>query len=191
MPSAVRLKSNDELLRELDALPASQTGEVIDGAMYVMGRPGQGHQVSAGEVWGTLRYGGPGGRGGPWVLYQEVSVRFATNEEVVPDVAGWRRERFTSHFEENPIRLTPDWVCEILSDSTRPKDLGPKRKLYGQQGVKHLWLVDPDAHLLEAFELNAGMRHLLGAWSEAEVVRGLAPFPELSFELAGWWLEGG
>jgi Uma2 family endonuclease len=107
---------------------------------------------------------------------------------VIPDVSGWKRERFVAHYEENPIRLVPDWVCEILSDLTRRKDLGPKRKLYAQQGVKHLWLVDPAAHVLEAFELNNGFWTLLGTWSENDVVTGLVPFPAMTFDLSRWWL---
>lgn len=188
MSSAPRLKSNAELLRELAALPDGQSGEVIDGALYVMGRPNPKHQAAEGEVFAQLRKGGPGGRGGGWIFLPEVSVRFPSDEEVVPDVAGWRRERLGEHFDENPIRVRPDWVCEILSDSTRVKDLGPKRKLYARQGVPWLWLIDPHARVLEAFQLVGTTWQLQGTWSEADVIKGLDPFPELTIQLADWWL---
>ena len=48
----------------------------------------------------------------------------------------------------------PDFVCEVLSPSTRKLDLGGKRSVYAREGVRYLWLVDPDAQLLEAFELR-------------------------------------
>jgi Uma2 family endonuclease len=189
MSTAPRLKSNAELLREIAALPDDQTGEVIDGALHVMGRPPLRHQTTEDEVIILLKKGGPGGRGGSWVFASEVSVRFSTDEEVVPDVAGWRRERLRDRLDENPIRVRPDWVCEILSDSTRLKDLGPKRKLYAQQGVPYLWFIDPQARVLEAFELVGSAWQLQGTWSRDDVVKGLTPFPELTSQLRDWWLE--
>jgi Uma2 family endonuclease len=187
MSTAQRLKSNAELLEQLAALPEGEAAEVIDGTLYLMGRPHQRHQQVMGHI-GRVLLGGPGGRGGAWVIYQEVSVRFRTDEEVIPDVSGWRRERFGDRFDENPIRLRPDWACEILSDSTRRKDLGVKRTLYAPQGVPHLWIVDPQTHMLEAFELVGQAWQLIGTWAEDDEVAGLAPFPEASFKLSDWWL---
>ncbi|PZR16134.1 MAG: hypothetical protein DI536_07540 [Archangium gephyra] len=187
MSTAPRLKSNKELLRELATLPDGQSGEVIDGALYVMGRPGFRHQTVEGKVIGVLDGGGPGGRGG-WMFAVEVSVRFPTDEEVVPDISGWRQERLAGRFDENPIRVRPDWVCEILSDSTRVKDLGAKRRLYAQQGVAYLWHIDPVARVLEAFELVGANWQLQGTWAGEDVVKGIAPWPELTLRLADWWL---
>jgi Uma2 family endonuclease len=79
-------------------------------------------------------------------------------------------------------------VCEILSASTRVEDLGPKRKLYARQGSPWLWLIDPNAHALETFELAGATWQLQGTWSESDVIQGLAPFPELTIRLADWWL---
>lgn len=185
--SAAPSKGNEALLAELASLPEGQTGEVIGGALHVMGRPGAAHQEAQAEIAGTLRFRGPGGKGGAWIILNEVSVRFQTSEEVVPDIAGWHRARFGERFEENPIQLRPDWVCEILSDSTRRKDLGLKRQLYAAQEVTHLWLVDPKARELEAFALRDGAWTLLGSWADADTVRGLAPFPEVTLELERWW----
>ena len=39
--------------------------------------------------------------------------------------------------------LAPDWVCEVLSPSTRKLDLHGKRAVHGREQVGHLWLVDP------------------------------------------------
>lgn len=176
-----------ELLLELASLPDHQSGEVIDGALFLMGRPSGAHQNTEDELTASLRRGGPGGKGGTWVILSEVSVRLPSDEEVVPDVSGWDKARFGDRFREDPIRLQPDWVCEVLSDSTRRKDLGPKRELYARHGVSHLWLVDPEAHVLEAFELVGAKWQLLGTWSEKQVVTGLAPFPDLTIELETWW----
>ncbi|MDE2911520.1 MAG: Uma2 family endonuclease [Paracoccaceae bacterium] len=50
--------------------------------------------------------------------------------------------------------ITPDWVCEVLSPSTRRLDQGEKRDLYAREGVGHLWFIGPDARTLEDFELR-------------------------------------
>ncbi|MFT3710413.1 MAG: Uma2 family endonuclease [Archangium sp.] len=186
MSTAPRLKTNAELLKELASLPDDQSGEVIEGEVYVMGRPSLRHQTVEDEVTSLLKKGGPGEGG--WLFASEVSIRFASDEEVVPDVSGWRRERLAGRLDENPIRVRPDWVCEILSDSTRVKDLGPKRKLYAKQGVPFLWLIDPHAKVLEAFELVGAAWQLQGTWSNDDVIKGLAPFPELTVQLREWWL---
>ena len=52
--------------------------------------------------------------------------------------------------------LGPDWVCEVLSASTRKVDLQEKRPAYAREGVAHLWLIDPIDRTLEAFELRDG-----------------------------------
>ena len=59
--------------------------------------------------------------------------------------------------------ITGDWtrmktlvlVTEILSPSTARRDRFEKRKLYQQQGVATLWLVDPDRRLVEVWTPDA------------------------------------
>lgn len=186
---ALKRKSIAELRDELERLPEHLTGEVIDGELHVMGRPSQAHQTVEGELFSNLRRGGGGGPpAAGWRFMIEVAVTFPSGELVVPDVAGWRSEHLAGHEAENPVTVRPDWVCEVLSPSTRLKDLGPKRSLYARQGVPHLWVVDPEARTLEAFELAKDRWMLLGTWGDAGAASGVAPFPSLTLDLAGWWL---
>lgn len=187
MNVAVKKKSPDELLAEVQRLPENMTGEVVDGELYVMGRPSLAHQTAEGELESELRRGGGSG-GQRWIIASELEVLFSTKELVVPDLVGWRRDRIVGHERDNPMTVRPDWVCEILSPSTRLKDLGPKRQLYARHGVPHLWLIDPEAPTLEAFELQHERWSLLGTWVEREVVTGVAPFPDFTFDLSKWWL---
>lgn len=190
MSVALKKRSNAELLEEADRLKYPLCGEVIDGELYVMGRPAPSHMNVEGEVFMDLRRGSGGPPPAGWFFFQEVEVRFlATSEQAVPDISGWRVERITGHLKENPITVRPDWVCEVLSDSTRRKDLGPKRELYARQGVPHLWIIDPDAHVLEAFSLSQGKWLLLGTWTEDAVAQGVAPFEGHAFDLSRWWLR--
>jgi Uma2 family endonuclease len=185
--------TNAELCAQADALPEPLVGEVIDGVLYTMARPSPAHQnVEAGLIV-DLR-GGPRGGGPPpsgWYIQPEVEVRFPGDEKAVPDLSGWRSERIAGHRNDNPIRVAPDWVCEILSSATRAKDLGPKRELYARHGVGHLWIVEPVEHTLEAFVRNqAGRWELLGTWSD-DAVADVAPFEGTALALGRWWLGEG
>ena len=84
------------------------------------------------------------------------------------------------------ITLAPDWVCEILSPSTRSRDLVQKRALYAEANVTHLWFVDPDARTLEAFALEEGRWVLLTAL-EGQADVSVPPFDAITFELGSLW----
>jgi Uma2 family endonuclease len=105
---------------------------------------------------------------------------------LVPDLAGWRRERMPTYPDVPFFTLGPDWACEVLSPSTRRFDLTEKRELYRQQGVAHLWLVDPDARTLEALTLTAGAWTLTAAFQDGDTIRA-APFEALTFPLNALW----
>ncbi|HEY4116810.1 MAG TPA: Uma2 family endonuclease [Byssovorax sp.] len=190
MGAAEKLTTNGDLRSRLDALPDDVTGEVIDGQLYTMGRARPAHQRAVMRACTALDTGGYGGAPPPegWVILLDVEILFETLESAVPDVSGWRTERIAGHEHENPIRVVPDWVCEVLSDSTKAKDLGPKRELYARQGVSHLWIVDADARTVEVFALNADARWvLLGTWS-GDATMSAAPFDSTPIALSGWWL---
>src|SRR5262245_2697217 len=133
---------------DLDALPENVKGEIIDGELYVQPRPRAVHsriETAIGHgVWGPYD-GGGGGPGGWWILV-EPGIELPDAPEVCPDLAGWRRERLVKLPSDAPIRVAPDWVCEILSPSTRGYDQLVKRSFYARVGVQHLWYVDVEAH---------------------------------------------
>ena len=97
---------------------------------------------------------------------------------VVPDIAGWRRETMSEDMDGAYFTQAPDWVCEILSPSTRQFD----------QGVRHLWFVNPDAQTLEDFELRGDLWVLLTTLVDDAPV-SLPPFDAVSFPLDALWPE--
>ncbi len=107
---------------------------------------------------------------------------------VVPDLAGWRHETMPEYPDAAYCTIAPDWVCEVLSPSTRQLDLNEKRSFYAREGVGHLWFVDPDARTLEAFELREGQWLLLATLVDDALV-SLPPFDAITFPLDALWPE--
>ena len=82
--------------------------------------------------------------------------------------------------------LAPDWVCEVLSASTRKVDLQRKRPIYAGAGVPHLWLIDPVDRTLEAFEL-LDRQWLLIASAQDDAPVSIRPFDSFTFSLGELW----
>jgi Uma2 family endonuclease len=170
----------------LDA-PEHMVAEIANGRLHLQPRPASRHArasfAMAGQLHGPLM-GGPAAPGG-WHFAIEPELHFG-DDVLVPDLAGWRRDRMPSYPDAPFFTLAPDWLCEILSPSTRRFDLTEKRALYGANGVAHLWLLDPEARTLEAFILTGGAWTLAAAFQEGDDIRA-APFETLSFPLAALW----
>ncbi|MEE7476861.1 Uma2 family endonuclease [Methylobacterium hispanicum] len=168
---------------DLQAVPEHLVAEIIDGALETHPRPRPRHAVVAAELTAELVPPFGRGRGGPggWIFMVEPELHLGT-QVVVPDIAGRRRSRLPTEPETAFIETPPDWVCEILSPSTTRIDRGPKRRIYAEFGVGHLWLLDPTAGLLESFTLTEGTWRLDGTVQRGETV-ALPPFDAVPFPL--------
>lgn len=171
----------------LDA-PSNMVAEIIGGVLYTQARPAPPH-IHAGTklTIGIGRYfddddgGGPGG----WRILAEPELHLG-GDVIVPDLAGWRMERMPELPETAYFEIAPDWVCEILSPSTRKMDLMEKRPIYAREGVGHLWFVDPVARTLEAFELRNGEWVLIATLVDDDDVT-VRPFDAVTMKLSKFW----
>ncbi|WNG42769.1 Uma2 family endonuclease [Archangium minus] len=174
---------------DLEAVPPHRVAELIAGELYVSPRPAVPHAVATSELFGELS--GPFGRGqggpGGWRLLFEPEVHLG-EDVLVPDIAGWRRERMPKTPRTAALTLAPDWVCEELSPSTRTLDRTAKLPVYAREGVRFVWLVDPDARMLEVFRLE-GTHYLLLATHASQARLRAEPFEALEWELALLWEE--
>ncbi|MFA5949369.1 MAG: Uma2 family endonuclease [Hyphomicrobium sp.] len=174
---------------DLDALPANVVGEIIFGALYAHPRPAPRHGSAANllgyEVTGPFQRGrgGPGG----WIFIVEPELHLGPHV-VVPDLAGWRRERLTPFPETAFIETPPDWLCDVLSPSTQGLDRTDKLAIYAEHGVAHCWYVDPLARTLEVFALTGGKRLLTAAFKGADPVAA-PPFEVHTFPLNALWVD--
>ena len=180
---------------DLEAVPANQVAELIRGTLHVMPRPAARHARAASALGGKLFNPfdeGEGGPGGWWIL-DEPELHFPDPtapeaiDALVPDLAGWRRERMPEVPDVAAFTLAPDWVCEVLSKSTEEHDREVKMPIYAREGVRHAWLVDPIAKTLEIYALGED-----GRWGDpvrhggADVVRAV-PFDAIGLDLSALW----
>lgn len=176
-------------MADLEALPPHVKGEIIDGELYVQPRPRARHSrietIIAGATQGPYDLG-RGGPGGWWILL-EPGIELPGSPEFSPDVAGWKRERLPDLPEDEPIRVAPDWICEVLSPRTRGYDLLKKRPYYARIGVSWLWYVDAEAQTITVSQLRNGEWVEVAVHGESERV-SLQPFPQVELDLATWWV---
>jgi Uma2 family endonuclease len=170
---------------DLADLPENVVGEILDGELLIRARPAGPHTFATAALGMLL--GGPFqfGRGGPggWWILDEPEVHLH-DDVLVPDLAGWKRERLPTAPEGSAFTVVPDWVCEVASPSTARVDRLRKMPIYAREGVSHVWLVDPMLKTLEAFELEHGRWVVVGAHGDEGTAR-VAPFDAIELELGG------
>jgi Uma2 family endonuclease len=186
----------DATYADVEALPEHQVGELLHGVLHVMSRPAPKHTRVASSL--GIELGGPfdRGRGGPggWWILDEPELHFpnlavkAGEDVLVPDLAGWRRERMPELPDTAFFSLAPDWICEVLSKSTEEIDREEKMPIYAREGVRYAWLIDPIARTLEAYVLEGRRWEAGGVWRDDARVR-VAPFEALDLELAVLWAK--
>jgi Uma2 family endonuclease len=178
-----------EVVEAYRKAPDHLVAEILDGGLSLMPRPRPRHANVATRLAGELRsfYNPHAEEPGGWVVLVEPELHLGARPDVIdPDLAGWRKVRLPEEPDEAAIRVVPDWVCEVLSDSTEAVDRGPKRRIYRREGVGHLWLCDPRIHTLEVYRLEGGR------WLELETFEGEAkvraePFEAIELDLGRVW----
>jgi Uma2 family endonuclease len=170
---------------DLRDVPDHYVAEMFDGELYATPRPALPHAHAAtvlGNKLGTpFHRHGPGG----WLLLDEPELH-SRNDVLVPDLAGWRRERLPTLPADAYLTLAPDWICEVVSPSTETLDRGAKLRIYAREGVAHAWLVDPLSQTLEVLSLESGRWVLLDTHEGSISVRA-APFAAIELELGSLW----
>ncbi|KFA90731.1 hypothetical protein Q664_26825 [Archangium violaceum Cb vi76] len=177
------------------ASPEEMVAQILDGELHLSPHPARPHVNVASNLLGLI--GGPFvfGREGPggWSILFKPEIHLGPGpDKLVPDLAGWRRERLRraeggvelpAHYD-----LAPDWACDILSERTRRRDKGQKMRIYAREGVRHVWHVDPLAQTLDVFRLIEREWLLVHSFAGDERVRA-EPFEAIELNLALVWSE--
>jgi Uma2 family endonuclease len=175
--------------QDLLQVPEHLVAEIIDGRLVTHPRPAPKHLRASSSLGGELNGPFDKGRGGPggWWLLDEPELHLGPHI-LVPDLAGWRRERMPSLPETAWFEQAPDWACEVLSPGTASGDRAEKLPIYAEQDVSHVWLIDPLLRTLEAFENDSGKWLLLATLKDTDPV-SLPPFDAITFDLSLLWAD--
>jgi Uma2 family endonuclease len=178
---------------DLYSIPEGMIGEIINGELIVTPRPSRRHTLAASRLGSELippydfgRGGGPGG----WIIIIEPEIRLG-EDTMVPDLAGWKKERFPVEEDHNWISEAPDWICEILSPKTASFDKAEKMPVYARYGVAYAWIIDPMVmKTLDVYRLESGgWWRLLESYGENDKMRA-EPFREIEINLGDLWISG-
>lgn len=123
------------------ALPDDQRVELIDGYFYDMAAPTFGHQSIGGEIYRQIAnfIMERGGACRPFIAPVDVQLDCDDKTMVQPDVG---IVCDPSKIQQFGIYGAPDFLVEVLSPSTRKKDLTLKVAKYMEAGVREYWIVD-------------------------------------------------
>ena len=175
--------------RDYEALPNDgRRYEIHDGDLCATPAPSLEHQIISARLFTHLsRYLEP--RRAGLLLYAPLDVILADRPDettiVQPDIIYIAPDRMTVTSARG-LEAAPSLAIEILSPSTRTVDRVVKRRLYARYRTPYLWLVDPDARVVEAFVLE-GERYVLAVSATGSEPVDLPPFAGLGLVPDALW----
>ena len=136
------------------SLPEDVRVELIDGVFYDMGAPSSLHQIISMQLSVELNLIIRKNKGTCSVFAAPFDVQLDKDDKtmVQPDImvickkSGFTKERAIG---------APDLVIEILSPSTKNKDMRIKLKKYESAGVREYWIVNPEARVVIVYNFEA------------------------------------
>lgn len=135
-------RQGEYTLEDYYALPDDQRVELIDGVFYDMSSPTHIHQIISGEIYNRISNYIKANKGNcvPAMAPLDVQLDCDNRTMIQPDVIILcDRDKF----QRGVIYGAPDLVVEVLSKSTRKKDMFLKLTKYMEAGVREYWMVDP------------------------------------------------
>ena len=144
-----RLYTLEDYLR----LPDDQRVELIDGVFYDMAAPTTIHQSIAGFLHKKFLDFVMANKGPCFPFISPVDVQLDCDDKTVvqPDVLVVCDR---TKYKNGRVFGAPDLVVEVLSPSTRRKDMQLKMYKYAGAGVREYWMVDPEKKLVVQYDLE-------------------------------------
>ena len=139
-------KQGQYTIEDRNALPEDHPSELIDGVIYNMASPALRHQSISGAIYRQLwnYVDSQGGDCIPFIAPTDVRLDRDERTMVVPDVFVICQPDDDRMDNDKYINGAPDLIIEVLSPSTRRKDMFTKLHKYEEAGVREYWIVDPN-----------------------------------------------
>jgi Uma2 family endonuclease len=164
-------ESRDWTVADLDRLPDDGLQyELLDGLLLVSPAPVTQHQRAVGQLHLLLAPACPTGLE---VFLSPLDWRPDIRTSLQPDLVVVRDEDVETKNIRKPLVL----AVEVLSPSTRRKDLVLKRSKYEDVGVASYWVVDPEEPSVVVYQLVEGRYVETGRASGSQELRVDTPFP--------------
>ena len=161
--------------------------ELIRGELVPKASPSVEHNAAEKglSTWLDNRFSrvGDASRPGGWWIYPEIHVGYEQHEVYCHDLVGWRRERSPTRPTGWPVKLRPDWVCEVLSRGHERRDRLDKLTVLQSAGVPHYWLINHEEKLGEVFRNTAEGFVVVKTFGTGEIIRA-EPFDALELRTA-------
>ncbi len=143
--------------------------ELIDGQLYVMDSPLFPHQNALLNIVGEMRNWFKGKKCFPAVAPFDVTLIKNKNNICVvqPDILVICDKETIN--EKGEYKGTPTMVVEILSKSSRGKDMVTKLNLYAETGVKEYWIVDTDKKQIILYSFKSCQLDKHKTYEEGEI----------------------
>lgn len=149
MMDALR-KEDNCTIEDIYALPDGERAELIDGKIYYMAPPSWKHQRISGRLYQAIANYIDSKNGQCEVLAAPFAV-FLNDDNInylEPDISVICDR---SKLDDKGCHGAPDWIIEIVSPSSKPRDYMTKLFKYRNAGVKEYWIVDPDKQMIMVY----------------------------------------
>ncbi len=133
--------------------PEDERIELIDGVIYNMSFPNINHQRIVGEIDYAFKSYVKSKKGKCIIFGAGIDVRLDCDDKTIvgPDITVvCEKDKLTKQYLDG----APDLVVEVLSPSTRKKDMTIKTSKYANAGVREYWIVDPKKETVVVYEFS-------------------------------------
>src|SRR4051812_20694102 len=114
--SPIAAPTFEDLLSKMRDLPEGYRGQILDGTLFVSEPPTPARAHALAEITAMFFAGSTLGDPVPeaWSFLANVEVSYGSEGLLTCDVAGWHLTRQGLAGTCSPIRVAPEWVCEVL-----------------------------------------------------------------------------
>ena len=129
--------------------------EIIGGKKFMAPAPNPTHGRVIGRLYTFIDNYFDENEGG-YVFADNTDVYFPDGTLLKPDLSVVLEKNSAIIDWFKGIYGVPDMVVEVLSKSTKKKDLTIKKDIYEAQGVKEYWIIDPYMKAISVYHLREG-----------------------------------
>lgn len=151
---AIWVREQQQRQEFYDWVTPEMKAEFIDGEVIVHSPVRKKHNAITGALFKLLdTYCIKNDLG--FVGIEKIMTRFERND-YEPDIVFFGKEKAVKLSDDQTIFPVPDFIVEVISDSTEARDRGVKFTDYALHQVREYWIIDPETETVEQYVLQDG-----------------------------------